>query len=131
MLHSTPPVSNTFCSTVILFLIALAAVVQQSGVGTTEQEQVGAYTTWVNTAINSGVQGIIQYQVRNKADRESISVLIFLDSGVKPTSQARIQPLHINPELVKQASQTPPFHPMMVMLPTVPLKELWQQEPRR
>jgi hypothetical protein len=64
MLHSTPPVSNIFCSTVISFLIVLAAVVQQSGVATTEQEQVGAYTTWINTAIDSGVQGITQYQVR-------------------------------------------------------------------
>lgn len=62
-----------------------STVVQQSGVGTTQQQQVGAYTTWINTAVDSGVQGIIQYQW-GQTNISSTSPAITHQSGVGQTS---------------------------------------------
>lgn len=60
----------------------MLVVVTQSGIGTTQEQQIGAYNTWINAAIDSGVQGIIQYQWGVSNITNSSSPALTHQSGV-------------------------------------------------
>lgn len=63
-----------------------SSVVQESGVGTSQSQQVSAYNTWINTAIDSGVQGIIHYQWGVTNIASSSSPALTHQSGVGDSS---------------------------------------------
>ncbi|KAG8823513.1 hypothetical protein FRC17_009302, partial [Serendipita sp. 399] len=60
-----------------------SSVVYESPVGTTQTQQIGAYTTWINTAIDNDIQGIIHYQWGQVNLTQSSSTAITQQSGLK------------------------------------------------
>ncbi|KAG8813564.1 hypothetical protein FRB91_009184 [Serendipita sp. 411] len=59
-----------------------SSIVHESPIGTTQSQQIGAYTTWINTAIDNDIQGIIHYQWGQTNITQSSSIAITQQSGV-------------------------------------------------
>lgn len=74
--------------------------------GTTQQQQVNTYSSWINSAIDSGVQGITHYQVIYSTTFDVLTMLNVSSfrSGERAISQAHPQQRsRINLVLAKQA----------------------------